>query len=168
MQTYVRFPETEPGKHPIIVIAGIGISGHLEVIGAFRRTRRSRPYRGSYLRQISLRFFLTSCYVFVDLARPGFCRHCILRMSVLIVLDCCDCASRPVLSTQFDPFWANSRLLESFCAVLLRIATGRAVRPDSGGHADQARTLGDCGPRRQGWSTFGPCPTGSMRRSTAG
>jgi hypothetical protein len=68
MQAYVRFPEAEPGKHPIIVITRIGISGHLEVIGAFR----------------PLRLFWTSCYVFVDLARPGFCRRCILRTSVLV------------------------------------------------------------------------------------
>ena len=34
----------------------------------------------------------------------------------------------------------------------LRIATCRAICPDCGGHADQTRTLGDCGSCRQGWS----------------
>jgi len=66
MQAYMWFLEAEPGKHPVIIInSWIGISGHLEIIGAFNGTRRGRLYGRSGLRQIALRLFWTSCCVFI-------------------------------------------------------------------------------------------------------
>ncbi len=74
MQAYVRFLEAEPGKHPVVIINfWVGISGPLEIIGAFSGTRRCRPYGGSDLRQIASRLFWTSCYVFIYFAIFTFC-----------------------------------------------------------------------------------------------
>ena len=66
MQAYVWLLEAEPGKHPVIIInRRIGISGPLEIVGAFRGARHCRPYRRSDLRQIPSRLFRTSCDVFI-------------------------------------------------------------------------------------------------------
>src|ERR1700733_10876790 len=75
MQAHERFFEAEPDKHPVIVETGIGVSGHLEVIGALCRPRRDGLYRSSHLCQIVLRLFWTAGYVFVYFTRPGLCRH---------------------------------------------------------------------------------------------
>ena len=60
MQAHVRFLEAEPSKHPVIVKSWIGISGPLEIVGAFSGARRCRPNCRSDLRQIALRLFWTS------------------------------------------------------------------------------------------------------------
>jgi len=68
----VWFLEAEPGKHPVIIInCWIGISGHLEIIGAFSGARRCRSYGRSDLREIALRLFWTSCYVFIYFTTVG-------------------------------------------------------------------------------------------------
>ena len=80
MYAYVWFLEAEPDKHPVIIKSRIGISGHLEIIGAFSGARRCRPYRGSHLRQIALRFFWARCYVCVYFTGFAFCHGCILPL----------------------------------------------------------------------------------------
>jgi len=66
MQAYVWFLEAEPSEHPVIIInSGIGIPGHLEIIGAFGGTRRRHPYGRSDLPQIALRLFWTPGYIFI-------------------------------------------------------------------------------------------------------
>ena len=82
MQAYVWFLEAEPRKHPVIIFnSWIGIPGHSEIIGAFRGPRRSRPYGRSDLRQIALRLFRTSCYVFIRSTTFAFCHGCVLPLS---------------------------------------------------------------------------------------
>jgi len=75
MQSYVRSVEAEQDKHPILVEAGIGVAGHLEVIGSLCFPRRGRQYSGSHHRQIVLRLFWIAHYVFVYFTRPGLGRH---------------------------------------------------------------------------------------------
>ena len=82
MQAYMRLLEAEPGKHPVVIInSRIGISGPLEIIGAFGGTRHCRPYGRSDLRQIALRLFRTSCYVFIHSTTFAFCHRCVLPLS---------------------------------------------------------------------------------------
>ena len=61
----------------------MGISGHLEIVGAFGGARRCRPYGRSNLRQIALRFFRTSCYVFIYFTTLAFCHGCVLSFLLL-------------------------------------------------------------------------------------
>ncbi len=82
MQACVRFLEAEPSKHPVIIInSWRGISGPLEIIGALCGTRRGGPYGGSDLRQIGLRLFWTSCYVFIYSTTFAFCQGWVLPLS---------------------------------------------------------------------------------------
>ena len=82
MQAYVWFLVAEPGKHPIIIINScMGISGPLEIVGAFRGTRRGSPYGSSDLRQIALRLFWTPCYIFIYSTTFAFCQGCVLPLS---------------------------------------------------------------------------------------
>ncbi len=92
MYAYVWFLEAEPRKHSVIIKSCIGISGHLEIIGAFSGARRCRPYGRSDLRQIALRLFWTSCYVFIYFTTFAFCHGCLLPLSwrFIIVIDCDD------------------------------------------------------------------------------
>src|ERR1700691_6598258 len=93
MQAQAWFLEAEPGKHPVIKInSWIRISGHLEIIGAFSGTRRCRAYGRSELREIALRLFWTSCYVFTYSTTFAFCHGCVLHLSeyFFIVIDCWD------------------------------------------------------------------------------
>ena len=79
MYTYVWFLEAEPSEHPVIIIKSwIGISGHLEIVGALRGARHCRPYGRSDLREFALRLFWTSCYVFIYSITFAFCHGCIL------------------------------------------------------------------------------------------
>ncbi len=79
MYAHVWFLEAEPDKHPVIIKSRIGISGPLEIIGAFNGARRCRPYGRSDLRQIAMRLFGTPCYVFIHFTSLGFCHGCDLR-----------------------------------------------------------------------------------------
>jgi hypothetical protein len=79
----VWFLEAEPHKHPVIIKSWIGISGPLEIIGAFRGARRCRPYGRSDLRQVASRLFWTSCYVFIYFAIFSFFHG---RVSALFLL----------------------------------------------------------------------------------
>jgi hypothetical protein len=82
MQAYVWLLEAEPSKHPVIIInSWMGISGPLEIVGAFRGTRRCGPYGDSHLCQIALRVFRTSCYVFIYSTTFAFCQGCVLPLS---------------------------------------------------------------------------------------
>ena len=81
MQANVRFREAEPRKHPVIIKSWIGISGHLEIIGALSGARRCRPYGRPDLRQIALRLFRTSCYVFIYFTIFAFCQGGVLSLS---------------------------------------------------------------------------------------
>ena len=81
VQAYVRFLEAEPNKHPVIIKSWIGISGHLEIIGAFSGTRRCHTYGRSDLRQIALRLFWTSCDIFIYFIIFALCQSCILPAS---------------------------------------------------------------------------------------
>jgi len=81
MQAYVWFLKAEPGEHTIIIInTWIGISGPLEIIGAFSGTRRCRPNGRSDLCQIDLRLFWTSCYVFIYPTTFVFCQGRVLPL----------------------------------------------------------------------------------------
>ena len=81
MQANVRFLEAEPRKHPVIIESRIGVSGHLEIIDAFSGTRRCRPYGRPDFRQIALRLFRTSCYVFICFTIFAFCQGGVLSLS---------------------------------------------------------------------------------------
>jgi hypothetical protein len=82
MQAYVRFLEAEPSKHPVVIInSWMGISGPLEIVGAFRGSRRCGPYGGSDFGQIGLRLFWASCYVFIYSTSFAFCQGCVLPLS---------------------------------------------------------------------------------------
>src|SRR5271155_5510197 len=74
MQAYVWLLEAEPGEHSVVIINfWIGISGHLEIVGAFRGAGGSCAYGRSELLQIFLRLFWTSDYVFVYCRTFAFC-----------------------------------------------------------------------------------------------
>ena len=81
MQAHVWFLEAEPSKHPVIIKSWIGISGPLEIIGAFSGTGSCRPNSRSDLREVALRLFRTSCYVFNDSTTFAFCHGCVLPLS---------------------------------------------------------------------------------------
>jgi len=82
MQAHMRFLEAEPGKHSVVIInSWMGISGPLEIIGALSGTRHCRPYGRSDLRQIALRLFWTTCYVFIYSTTLAFCHACVLLLS---------------------------------------------------------------------------------------
>lgn len=66
MEADVWLFEAEPNKHPVIVKSWVGISRHLEIIGAFSGTRRCRPYGRSDLRHFAVRLFWTSRDVVID------------------------------------------------------------------------------------------------------
>ena len=83
MQAYVWFLEAEPNKHPVIIKSWIGISGPLEIIGAFSGARRCRPYGRSDPRQIALRLFWTSCYVLIYFTSLAFCHGCVFPLLVV-------------------------------------------------------------------------------------
>jgi hypothetical protein len=79
MQAHVWFLEAEPGKHPVITInSWMGISGHLEIIGAFNGIRHCRLYGCSDFREIALHLFRTSCYVFIYFTLVSFCHGRVL------------------------------------------------------------------------------------------
>ncbi len=125
MQAYVWFLEAEPCKHPVIIKSWIGISGHLEIIGAFSGTRRCRPYGPSDLRQIALRLFWTSCYVFIYFILLRFVTVAFSPCCVFfIVIDCCDFTgdSRMLL----PHFWASEACSQSFCLPWFGRSGGRA------------------------------------------
>jgi len=98
MQAYVCFLEAEPDKHPVVIInCWIGKSGHAEIVGAFTCAGRGGAYGRSDLRQIALRLFRTSCYVFIYSTSFAFCHGGVLSLSrtQIVIQESLYCGQQP-------------------------------------------------------------------------
>lgn len=69
MQPHIRFLKAEPDKHPIVIVALVGVSRELEVIGAFGGTGRGLADRGPKLAQFGLEVLWSAGNVIVDAVR---------------------------------------------------------------------------------------------------
>jgi hypothetical protein len=79
----VGFFVAESGEHSVVKIdVWIGISGHLKIIGAFRGTWGGRLNGRSELRQIGLRLFWASRYVFIYSTTFAFRHGCSMSLNL--------------------------------------------------------------------------------------
>ena len=119
MQAHVWFLEAEPRKHSVIVKSWIGISGPVEIVGAFCRARRCRPNRGSDLRQIVLGLLWTFCEVFRDSTTFGSCHGSLLPSSSFLFQSTVEISSASFASA-CDPLVKHD--ISSFCKCDLQLS----------------------------------------------
>ena len=65
VKAHIRFPKTEPGKHSMVIIPFIGLSGYLEVADRLNGARCDLAYRSPDFLQLALHFLRAFCHIFI-------------------------------------------------------------------------------------------------------